>query len=102
MKKVMKKFKKRSKLAFAGVGLCALVFTAAGCESLERAKKDFQSEHGGLERTVKIVNINGDVVKEYTGKFDVTADENRIKFIKDGKSYLIYTSKTDTVLIEEK
>lgn len=99
----MKKFKKKYKLGLAVAGLCALMLTAAGCESFERAKKDFKSEHGGgLERTIQIVNINGDVVKEYSGKFDVTANENRIKFIKDGKSYLIYTSKTDTVIVEEK
>ncbi|MDG0860382.1 DUF5052 domain-containing protein [Staphylococcus equorum] len=95
--------KKTTKGIIASLALVSVVGFTAGCESFERAKKDFKSEHsGGLERTVQIINNQGDVVKEYNGKFDVTADENRIKFIKDNKSYLIYTAKTDTVIVEEK
>ena len=78
-----------------------MLFTAGCSSSIERLKKDIQSENGGLERTVKIVNIEGKVIKEYKGKFDVSANNERIKFIKDGKVHLIYRSETDMVIIEE-
>lgn len=82
--------------------LIGLPLATYGCESSERMKKDLSSEFGGgLERTIKVININGDVVKEYHGKFDVSADDHRIKFIKDGKVILIYRSTTDIILIEE-
>lgn len=78
-----------------------MLLSLTGCESYERAKKDFQSEAGGLNRSIKIINVEGKVIKEYHGKFDVDADSKRIKFIKKGKTILVYPSKTDTVLIEE-
>lgn len=82
--------------------LSSVMLFTAGCSSVERLKKDIQSEtSGGLERTVKIVNIEGKVIKEYKGKFDVSANNERIKFVKDGKVHLIYRSETDMVIIEE-
>lgn len=82
--------------------LSSVMLFISGCSSsIERLKKDIQSENGGLERTVKIVNIEGKVIKEYKGKFDVSANNERIKFVKDGKVYLIYRSETDMVIIEE-
>ena len=81
--------------------LSSVMLFTAGCSSVERLKKDIQSENGGLERTVKIVNIEGKVIKEYKGKFDVSANNERIKFVKDGKVHLIYRSETDMVIIEE-
>lgn len=82
------------------LGLTAL----AGCESTERMKKDMKSEfHGGLNRTVEVVGINGEVIRKYEGKFDVTADEKRVKFIDDkGKSHLIYRSQADIIFVDEK
>lgn len=89
------------KSVIASAALVSLLGLGAGCESIDRGIKDIKSENGGLQRTVKIMNIEGDVVKEYKGKFDVTVNEHRVKFLKDGKSILIYRSSTDTVLIEE-
>lgn len=89
------------KLIAGSIISLGVLFSLTGCESFERTKKDFQSETGGLNRSVKIINIDGKVVKEYRGKFDVEADSKRIKFVKKGKSILVYPSKTDTVLIEE-
>jgi hypothetical protein len=82
------------------LGLTAL----AGCESTERMKKDMKSEFdGGLHRTVEVVGIDGKTVRKYEGKFDVTADEKRVKFIDEkGKSHLIYRSQTDIIFIDEK
>jgi uncharacterized lipoprotein len=82
----------------------SLVTILSGCgETWERTKKDLTSEYGGgLERVVEVINIDGEVIKRYEGKFDVQADEHKVKFIKDGKVVIIYRSATDIIVVEEK
>ena len=71
--------------------------TAAGSRSL----KTLRSNVSGIERTVTVYDINGNVLKEYTGRFDVEYDESRILFDdEDGKRHVIYYT-TGTVIIEE-
>jgi len=81
------------------VGLIAWWFfgTAAGSRSL----KTLRSNVSGIERTVTVYDINGNILREYTGRFDVEYDENRILFDdEDGKRHVIYYT-TGTVIIEE-
>lgn len=95
----------------AGV-LVTLVITAAVCGGIQwwlhcteagrRAIKDTQSNiSGGIERTVTVYDINGDVIETYSGRFDVDYDSDRIKFDdEDGKRHVIYYT-TGTVIIDE-
>lgn len=71
-------------------------------ESGRRAIKDTQSNiEGGIERTVTVYDINGEIIKEYSGKFDVSYDSERIKFDdENGKRHVIYCT-TGTVTIDE-
>lgn len=72
-------------------------------ESGKRAWKDFQSNvDNGIERIVIIYDINGNEIKRYEGKFDVSYDSNRIKFDdENGKRHVVYYT-TGTVVIDEK
>ena len=72
-------------------------------QSGKRAMKSQQSNfEEGLERTVRVYDIEGDLIQEYSGKFDVDYDAERIIFDDDnGKRHVIYYS-TATVIIDEK
>lgn len=86
-----------------------LVGTMTGCgASWDRAVKDVKSEFdGGLDRTITLVDTNGDVVKTYEGKFDIESGEGagaapKIKFEKDGQRIIIYDLGATTAIVEEK
>ena len=100
--------------ATAVFGVLAIVVAAAICfgigwwqlntESGKRAFKDQQSNlPGGIERTVTVYDINGNVIKEYSGKFDVETDrESYILFDdEDGNRHMIYYT-TGTIIVDEK
>lgn len=86
------------------VGALVLVslFTVVGCsESMQRELKTMKSEYvGGLERTAKVYSGNGELIAEYSGRFDVQSSEygNKVLFDVDGKRVVIYNA---TVIIEE-
>lgn len=76
-------------------------------ESGKRAIKDMQSEFNhGIHRTVQVYDINGELIKEYEGKFDVeTGSAETAPYIvfddENGKRHIIYYT-TGTILIDEK
>ena len=73
-------------------------------EAGKRALKDQKSNFGdGIERTIKVVDISGDVIQEYSGKFDVETDNDRYILFddQDGKRHIIYFG-TSTIIIDEK
>lgn len=72
-------------------------------ESGRRALKDQQSNlQGGIERTVSVYDVNGDLIKEYSGKFDIETDRNSYILFDDeeGKRHVIYYT-TGTIVIDE-
>ena len=97
------------------VGVVCAVFTIAGClgitlwqlnsESGKRALKTQQSNlNGGIVRTVKIFDMEGDEIAKYEGKFDVEHEsgDNRIMFDdENGKRHVVYYT-TGTVVVDEK
>lgn len=72
-------------------------------EKGKRAMKTQESNlNGGIERTVKVYDVKGDIIAEYEGEFDIDSNENRIIFDdENGKRHIIYY-KTATVVIDEK
>lgn len=84
--------------------LLALCLALCSCsESCARYCKDFNSYYnGGLHRTVKVYDIDGDLVAEYTGKFDIETDHSTYILWDDemGKRHIIYFS-TFNVIIDE-
>ena len=87
----------------AAVIAFGLLFWLYNTESGARVIKDTQSDFGGgIERTVTVYDIDGDIIQEYSGKFDVDYDSERIKFDdENGKRHVIYYT-TGTVIIDEK
>ena len=73
-------------------------------EEGKRALKDQQSNFGNeIERTIKVIDIYGDVIQEYSGKFDVETNNDRYILFDDenGKRHIIYFG-TSTIIIDEK
>lgn len=72
-------------------------------QSGKRAFKSQESNFGdGIERTVKVYDVNGQLITEYDGKFDITYDDDRILFDdENGKRHVIYYP-TGTVVIDER
>ena len=90
-------------------GLIAAVFFGMSwyfnhTESGKRALKTQESNlEGGINRSVKVYDAVGNVLQEYTGRFDVDfdGDEQRILFDdENGMRHVIYF-KTGTVVVEE-
>lgn len=73
---------------FFALLICAMfVFCSCG-EGFKRELKSLKSNYGGgLERTLTLMDYNGDTLKTWSGKFDVRDDsaDNRIFFDLDGK-----------------
>ncbi len=84
-------------------GLLVLAIGAGGMfmlpESWKRSLKDKKSAWIGIERTVFVYSHNGDKIREYKGKIDVTTQNNRILFDLKGKRVIIHNAIT---IIEEK
>ena len=60
---------------------------SAGCQ---RAMKSFRSDFsGGLNRTVTVYGYTGEVIRSWTGKFDVSEHSDEMYFDIDGKRVII-------------
>ena len=101
-------------MGFLVGAIVSIVLAAAICifaawwnlntESGRRAMKDQQSNlTGGIERTVSVYDINGNLMERYSGKFDIETD--RTSYIlfddEDGNRHMIYYT-TGTVIVDEK
>ena len=70
----------------------------------QRALKDQQSNlNGGIERVVSVYDINGDLIEQYEGKFDIETDKESYILFDDenGKRHIIYYT-TGTIIVDEK
>jgi len=79
------------------------VIIYSGTESGKRAYKDQVSNFSsGITRTVTVYDINGEIIKQYSGKFDVeTGNADYILFDdENGKRHIIYYT-TGTIIIDE-
>lgn len=84
--------------------LFIVCFLFCSCESCSRACKDYNSDmNGGLYRTVKVYDIEGNLVTEYEGKFDIETDHTTYILWDDeyGKRHIVYFS-TFNIIIDEK
>ena len=85
--------------------LFIVCFLFCSCtEGCARSCKDFNSDvNGGLYRTVKVYDINGSLVAEYEGKFDIETDNTTYILWDDemGKRHIIYFS-TFNIILDEK
>lgn len=72
--------------------------TAAGARALKSQESNFNM---GIERKVTVYDVEGDVIQEYEGKFDIEYDDDRILFDDEkGLRHVIYYP-TGTIIIDE-
>ena len=63
---------KKSNKIIMFIFLAVSPFLFSSCESCSRMKKNWSSEmSGGLERTIKVYDYNGNLLYEKEGKFDI-------------------------------
>ena len=73
--------------------------TATGIRAYKSQESNFNN---GIERVVRVYDVNGKLITEYDGKFDITYDNDRILFDdQNGKRHVIYYP-TGTVTVDEK
>ena len=81
------------------VGICVIVFVVLvgvvallGTSTAQRTLKSVSSDFGGgLDRTVTVYDYNGNEIRSWTGKFDVSESENEVYFDnEDGKRVIIH------------
>lgn len=72
--------------------LFAGVVSLNGCSSCDRNMKSIGSDFsGGLDRTVTLYDYNGNVLGEWSGKFDMSSSEEEIFFDdENGKRVIIH------------
>ena len=87
--------------------LCVQLWYYENTASGQRAFKDQESNfENGTERVVTVYDVNGEIIKQYDGRFDVeTGNVDNAPYIlfddENGKRHIIYYT-TGTVTIDEK
>lgn len=83
------------------VSIVLAVALCAGCyggihwymTSTARGQRAYKSQKsnlaGGLDRTVTVYSYDGDIIGEWTGKFDVTENDQETFFDVDGRRVII-------------
>ena len=83
---------KRKVLAISMLVLTSILMVfATGCASCSREWKTMQSDlGGGLHRTVTVYDYNGNPIKSWFGKFDISNSENEVFFDINNKRVIIH------------
>ena len=78
------------KIIVIALAVLILMLSLCGCEGWKREMKSMQSDWtGGLNRTVTVYDYNGEPIKSWTGKFDVSSNTDEVWFDIDGKRVII-------------
>lgn len=81
------------------VGICVIVFVVIigavallGTSTAQRTLKSVSSDFGGgLDRTVTVYDYNGNEIRSWSGKFDVSESEEEVYFDdENGKRVIIH------------
>lgn len=98
MRKNLKKF------ILIGITVITILFNT-GCASCERIGKNLSSEfNNGLNRSVYVYDMTGNLIKTYKGKIDIeeTEAENKVKFdITDNQNQRIMIYNAIVIVEEE-
>lgn len=72
------------------IAIGLITCTLTGCASWKREWKSITSDFGnGLDRTVTVYSYDGDVLGQWSGKFDVSESSTETYFDLDGKRVII-------------
>ena len=92
------KNKKKSIVAIVLSLIFVLLFLGTSCSSCERFGKSCTSNvSGGLYRTVRVFDYEGDLIAQYEGKLDVQENDHKVLFDLDGKRYIYYNCLVEVV-----
>ena len=82
------------KRVMIGLVVLVLLVSVVGCAAASRSLKDFGSSVTGLNRVMTVYDANGDVLRTYTGTFDIQSTQygNEVKFDINGKRHIIYNA----------
>lgn len=82
--------------------ICFQLYYYKNTESGKRAIKTQESNfNGGIDREIKVYDINGEIIEIFKGKFDIEYDNDRILFDDEkGNRHIIYYP-TGTIIINE-
>ena len=71
-----------------------LILTGCNAQEIARAEKDSESAKNGLNRKLEVYSHSGELLKTYSGKFDIEYSEEggKIKFDLNNKRMLIYNA----------
>jgi small-conductance mechanosensitive channel len=72
--------------------------TAAGARAMKTQESNFNR---GINRTITVYDIEGDVIQQFSGKFDIEYDDDRIMFDDENNLRHIIYYPTGTVIIDE-
>lgn len=71
-------------------------------ESGKRARKSQDSNfNGGITRRVRVYDMDGDLLTEYEGKFDVDYGDERILFDDENNQRHVIYFKSGTIIVDE-
>lgn len=73
--------------------------TASGARALKSQESNLKN---GIERQIIVYDINGNIIEEYEGKFDLEYDNDRILFDDENDCRHIIFYTTGTIVINEK
>lgn len=84
--------KKKIARSILALSLIVVTSTLTGCAGCSRSMKSFKSDiSGGLNRTVTVYDYNGNEMKSWSGKFDISQSENEVFFDDtNGKRVIIH------------
>ena len=76
-----------------------LAYTEGGKRTIKDLKSNFS---GGIHRQVKVYDVNGRLIEEYEGTFDIETDHNNYILFDDenGLRHVIYFT-TGTIVVDE-
>lgn len=107
-------YEKQERIGFSVAAAVTLAITILLCaafiwyrnnsESGRRALRDQESNlNGGIERIVSVYDINGNLIKEYSGRFDIETDRKSYILFDDenGARHIVYYT-TGTIIVDEK
>lgn len=71
-------------------------------EAGKRARKSQDSNfNGGITRRVRVYDMDGDMLEEYKGKFDVDYGDERILFDDENNQRHVIYFKSGTIIVDE-
>ena len=80
------------------VSMLIALFSFTGCASCERELKSCQSEiGGGLNRIVKVYNLNGEIMATYEGRIDLATNDGCVQFEYNGKRIVWYNAIVEII-----